>query len=95
MRNFLLGGIFTLILIWLISGICEVRIWKVSETQDKQEQKEPLKEYKLGWNKCTLYFNYVIIDEHQYLIYFDGYRGGITHSPKCNCITNLIKNIKQ
>ena len=95
MRNFLLGILSTLVLLWFIAGVCEIRIWKVSETQDKQEQKEPLKEYKLGWNKNLLNFRYVIIDEHQYLIYSDGYRGGITHSPKCNCITNLIKNIKQ
>lgn len=54
--------------------------------KDKTEQKEQVtKEYKIGLNKNLLHFRYVIIDEHQYLMYSDGYRGGITHSPKCDC----------
>ena len=90
MKNFLLGGIVTLILLWLAVGICEVRVWRISETQDQCEQEKPLKEYKIGWNK-SLCFSYVIVDGHQYLMYINGHSGGIAHSPKCQCAaTNLI-----
>lgn len=31
-------------------------------------------------------FKYVEIDGHEYLIWYNGYRGGMTHSPRCRCI---------
>lgn len=31
-------------------------------------------------------FEYVEIDGHEYLLWNDASRGGITHSPKCKCI---------
>ena len=36
-------------------------------------------------------FNYIEVDGHQYLILDSTYRGGITHSPKCHCLSNKGK----
>lgn len=34
----------------------------------------------------TMVMSYVIFDGHEYVKYVDGYRGSITHSPKCDCL---------
>ncbi len=34
----------------------------------------------------TSYMSYVMFDGHEYVRYTDGYRGSITHSPKCDCL---------
>ena len=51
------------------------------------QESPPIKEKKIGTNKIFAFgYEYVMIDGHQYLMYLDGYRGGITHSPKCDCL---------
>ena len=32
------------------------------------------------------YIDYVEFDGHQYVQYYDGYRGSLCHSPKCPCL---------
>lgn len=36
----------------------------------------------------TLTFNYVVVDGHEYLVMTGSHRSGLTHSPKCPCISN-------
>lgn len=36
----------------------------------------------------TMAMSYVMFDGHEYVKYMDGYRGSITHSPKCDCLKN-------
>ena len=36
---------------------------------------------------------YKQIDGHEYVIYHYGFRGGITHSPNCSCITNKFNHL--
>ena len=31
---------------------------------------------------------YVEFDGHEYVKYFNGYRGSMCHSPKCHCLTD-------
>ena len=34
---------------------------------------------------------YVEFDGHEYVRYFNGYRGSMCHSPKCQCLTEYKK----
>lgn len=44
-----------------------------------------IKNYHIGNNGLSEpTFNYVQVDGHQYLMYFNANNGGITHSPKCD-----------
>lgn len=41
--------------------------------------------------KVNVYYNagileYMIFDEHEYVLWRNGNRGGICHSPKCKCL---------
>ena len=36
-------------------------------------------------------FSYREFDGHQYVMFHDGYRGGIAHSPKCPCFEDNEK----
>lgn len=33
-------------------------------------------------------FRYIMIDEHEYLVMVGCHRSGLTHSPKCPCLSN-------
>lgn len=54
-------------------------------SQAEASQGTTIKEYQLGTSHGTLCFEYILVDGHQYLLYHDCDRGGITHSPKCDC----------
>ena len=44
------------------------------------------------------FFNYVVVDGHEYLVMGGTHKSGLTHSPKCPCLnknqTNSIPQIK-
>ena len=39
----------------------------------------------------TLSMGYVEFDGHEYVRYYNGYRGSMCHSPKCQCLTEYKK----
>ena len=39
----------------------------------------------------TLSMDYVEFDGHEYVRYYNGYRGSMCHSPKCHCLTEYKK----
>lgn len=39
----------------------------------------------------TLSMDYVEYDGHEYVRYYNGYRGSMCHSPKCHCLTEYKK----
>lgn len=39
----------------------------------------------------TLAMEYVEFDGHEYVRYYNGYRGSMCHSPKCHCLTEYKK----
>ena len=41
----------------------------------------------------SLEMDYVEFDGHEYVRYYNGYRGSMCHSPKCSCL-NEYKNNK-
>ena len=46
-----------------------------------------------GWK---LTFRYIIVDGHEYLIMREHYGSGLTHSPKCSCLSNhnIVNTLK-
>lgn len=38
------------------------------------------------------YIKYVEFDGHQYVMYFNGYKGSICHSPNCPCLEQYKKS---
>ena len=38
-----------------------------------------------GWK---LTFRYIMVDGHEYLMMYGTHRSGLTHSPKCQCLSN-------
>lgn len=36
-------------------------------------------------------FDYVEFDGHEYVRYYNGYRGSVCHSPKCPCLIEYKK----
>jgi hypothetical protein len=39
----------------------------------------------------SLEMDYVEFDGHEYVRYYNGYRGSMCHSPKCHCLTGYKK----
>jgi hypothetical protein len=39
----------------------------------------------------TLTMQYIEFDGHEYVRYYNGYRGSMCHSPKCHCLTEYKK----
>ena len=33
--------------------------------------------------------DYIMFDGHEYVLWYQGNRGGITHSPKCKCLKHF------
>ena len=52
---------------------------------EKSEDKFVLNMYPGGG---TLTFHYIKVDGHEYLIMTGTHRSGLTHSPKCSCLSN-------
>ena len=36
----------------------------------------------------TWTFHYIMVDEHEYIVMTGPHRSGLTHSPKCPCLSN-------
>lgn len=39
----------------------------------------------------TLSMQYIEFDGHEYVRYYNGYRGSLCHSPKCHCLIEYKK----
>lgn len=46
-------------------------------------------------NASSLYFRYAVVDGHEYLIMTGDHRSGLTHSPKCPCISTPKETLPQ
>ena len=64
---------------------CDPRIDKTATTSSKPNVWE-VNIQGIPWR-----FTYIEVDDHQYLIFQGDRRGGITHSPKCPCLSTKVK----
>ena len=93
--KFVIGFLTAIILVWFICGISRVRIY-YEKSEVQQQIQRPIREYKIGNNGLSKpSFYYIMVDGHQYLTYFDGATGGLTHSPKCDCVSNSVGGVAQ
>ena len=42
-------------------------------------------------NNDTRHIRYIEFDGHEYVRYYNGYRGSMCHSPKCPCLNEYKK----
>jgi hypothetical protein len=46
---------------------------------------------RLHSGSASIDFRYIVIDKHEYLLMTGIHMGGLTHSPKCQCLKNKME----
>ena len=73
--------------ILIVLGILICTLTSCEEAQYKEVDGRKVKIL----NNNTLSMDYVEFDGHEYVRYYNGYRGSMCHSPKCHCLTEYKK----
>lgn len=76
------GLIWVLVVASLAAVVCAI----ACPTRETRQYEKIREKQTVAYSFSDGKFKYVEIDGHEYLIWYNGYRGGMTHSPKCKCI---------
>ena len=83
------GGIFAAMFFGLMGCDASPRDSYGRVIAEKDNTETNIFKVVLHGGSCdTTTFQYVLVDEHEYLVMTAGNRAGITHSPKCPCHKN-------